>query len=52
MKAIQKGFHDIIPEGCLYAFTPAEVELMLCVCEKIDIDDWKKNTDYTGMNIK
>ncbi|KAA6397536.1 MAG: putative E3 ubiquitin-protein ligase SMURF2 [Streblomastix strix] len=49
MKAMQKGFHDILPEGCLYAFTPAELELMLCGVEKIDVDDWKQNTEYTGM---
>ncbi|KAA6309810.1 MAG: putative E3 ubiquitin-protein ligase, partial [Streblomastix strix] len=28
LREIQKGFHDLLPQGCLKAFTPAELEIM------------------------
>ncbi|KAA6360701.1 MAG: putative E3 ubiquitin-protein ligase Itchy [Streblomastix strix] len=48
MKAMQKGFNDIIPEKLLDGFTIAELELMLCGVDKFDVDDWKANTNYIG----
>ncbi|KAA6402517.1 MAG: putative E3 ubiquitin-protein ligase SMURF1 [Streblomastix strix] len=48
LREIQKGFHDLLPQGCLKAFTPAELEIMLCGVDQIDLEDWKANTDYIG----
>ncbi|KAA6354569.1 MAG: putative E3 ubiquitin-protein ligase Itchy, partial [Streblomastix strix] len=46
LREIQKSFHDLLPYGCLKAFTPAELEIMLCGVDQIDLEDWKANTDY------
>ena len=42
------GFYDVAPEPALTVFDPNELELMLCGLPTIDIDDWEKNTIYTG----
>lgn len=42
------GFFDVAPEPALTVFDPNELELMLCGLPTIDIDDWEKNTIYSG----
>jgi len=42
------GFFDIIPEPLLTVFDFQELELIMCGLPKIDIDDWKRHTDYQG----
>lgn len=42
------GFYDVIPEPLLTVFDYQEVELMMCGLPSIDIEDWKKNTQYAG----
>lgn len=46
MRAIRRGFYDIIPQQQLAGFTAAELELLLCGTSEIDVADWKANTDY------
>ena len=43
-----KGFYDIVPEPLLSVFDFQELELLLHGLPNIDMDDWVKNTDYTG----
>lgn len=45
---ILKGFYDVVPEPLLSVFDFQEVELLLHGLPNIDMDDWIKNTDYTG----
>jgi len=43
------GFYDVIDEGLLTILDYQELELLLCGLPEIDLEDWKRNTDYTGM---
>jgi len=43
-----KGFYDVVPEPLLAVFDFQELELLLHGLPNIDMDDWIKNTDYTG----
>jgi E3 ubiquitin-protein ligase NEDD4 len=43
------GFFDIIPEPALTVFDANELELILCGLPNIDMDDWIKNTKYSGI---
>ncbi|VEU38895.1 unnamed protein product [Pseudo-nitzschia multistriata] len=43
------GFYDIIPEAALTVFDPNELELILCGIPTIDMEDWTKNTKYSGI---
>lgn len=42
------GFYDIVPEPLLSVFDFQELELLLHGLPNIDMDDWVKNTEYTG----
>ncbi|KAA6388777.1 MAG: hypothetical protein EZS28_015692 [Streblomastix strix] len=41
----QKGFHELLLYGCLKAFTPDKLEIMLYEVDQIDFEDWKSKTD-------
>jgi E3 ubiquitin-protein ligase NEDD4 len=43
-----KGFYEVVPEPLLSVFDFQELELLLHGLPVIDMDDWIKNTDYTG----
>lgn len=42
------GFYDLIPEPLVSIFDPEEIELVMCGEKMIDVQDWKRNTEYTG----
>lgn len=48
LTAILLGFFDVIPEPLMTIFDFQELELLMCGLPRIDIDDWKANTLYTG----
>mmetsp|Transcript_6152 Transcript_6152/g.19456 ORF Transcript_6152/g.19456 Transcript_6152/m.19456 type:complete len:732 (-) Transcript_6152:438-2633(-) len=48
VKALLVGFYDVVPEALLSVFDFQELELLLCGLPEIDIEDWKRNTEYTG----
>ena len=48
IKAYLDGFHELINPELISIFTPRELELMISGLPDIDIDDLKKNTEYTG----
>ncbi|KRX14510.1 NEDD4-like E3 ubiquitin-protein ligase WWP2 [Trichinella nelsoni] len=45
-KAFFDGFNEIFPMEWLKIFDERELELLLCGIQKIDIDDWERNTVY------
>ncbi|KAJ1796406.1 hypothetical protein LPJ59_003769, partial [Coemansia sp. RSA 2399] len=47
-EAFQAGFHELIPEDLIQVFDERELELLIGGLDEIDIEDWKKNTDYRG----
>ncbi|KAF8248295.1 HECT-domain-containing protein [Wilcoxina mikolae CBS 423.85] len=47
-KAFTEGFHDLIPADLITVFDERELELLIGGIADIDVDDWKKHTDYRG----
>ncbi|KAH6566380.1 hypothetical protein BASA60_009515 [Batrachochytrium salamandrivorans] len=47
-KAFSEGFHELIPRDLVNVFDERELELLIGGIADIDVDDWKKHTDYRG----
>ena len=47
-KAFVDGFHELIPPDLVNVFDERELELLIGGIADIDVDDWKKHTDYRG----
>ncbi|KAI9105930.1 hypothetical protein DFS34DRAFT_601472 [Phlyctochytrium arcticum] len=47
-KAFQQGFHELVPPDLITVFDERELELLIGGISDIDVDDWKKCTDYRG----
>ncbi|KAJ2507674.1 hypothetical protein H4217_008737, partial [Coemansia sp. RSA 1939] len=47
-EAFQAGFYELIPEDLIQVFDERELELLIGGLDEIDIEDWKKHTDYRG----
>ncbi|KAI9883191.1 MAG: hypothetical protein M1823_005048 [Watsoniomyces obsoletus] len=47
-KAFVEGFHELIPPDLVNVFDERELELLIGGIAEIDVDDWKKHTDYRG----
>jgi E3 ubiquitin ligase SMURF1/2 len=43
-QALQKGFHELVPQHLLSSFDEKELELVISGLGKIDLNDWKVNT--------
>ncbi|KXS21640.1 HECT-type ubiquitin-protein ligase E3 Pub1 [Gonapodya prolifera JEL478] len=48
MKAFLSGFYEFVPKEIVSVFDERELELLIGGIADIDVDDWKKNTDYRG----
>ena len=48
MEAVRRGFYQVMPEAELLkiGFDDRELELILCGIPKIDVADWRNNTEY------
>lgn len=46
--AFLTGFHELIPQDLVNVFDERELELLIGGIADIDVDDWKKHTDYRG----
>ncbi|KAI9986727.1 hypothetical protein PInf_025684 [Phytophthora infestans] len=40
------ALYDVVPEGLLKLFDYQELELLMCGVPSIDVEDWKKHTDF------
>lgn len=47
-KAFIDGFNELIPQELVNVFDERELELLIGGLSEIDIEDWKKHTDYRG----
>ena len=47
-KAFKEGFNELIPQYLINVFDERELELLIGGIAEIDVDDWKKHTDYRG----
>jgi len=48
MKAFLNGFNQLIPTNLLKIFDENELELLMCGLGEVDVNDWRKNTNYKG----
>ena len=48
MSSLKRGFNEIVPSQFLDIFDEKELELVIGGLGEIDMDDWKKNTEYRG----
>lgn len=46
--AFASGFFELIPQDLIVVFDERELELLIGGIAEIDVDDWKKHTDYRG----
>ncbi|ODV94148.1 hypothetical protein PACTADRAFT_86369 [Pachysolen tannophilus NRRL Y-2460] len=47
-KAFIDGFNELIPQDLVNVFDERELELLIGGLAEIDVEDWKKHTDYRG----
>jgi len=45
VKHLVLGFYDVVDEPLLAHFDFVELELLLCGCPEINVDDWMKHTE-------
>lgn len=48
LRALKKGFYEIMDAAMVKLFNPKELELVISGIPKIDITDWRLNTEYDG----
>ncbi|CED82804.1 ubiquitin-protein ligase [Phaffia rhodozyma] len=48
--AFMSGFNELIPQELINVFDERELELLIGGMADIDVEDWKKHTDYRGYN--
>ncbi|RKO99313.1 hypothetical protein CXG81DRAFT_1839, partial [Caulochytrium protostelioides] len=46
--AFQQGFHEFVPKDLIGVFDERELEFLLGGMSDVDMDDWRKNTEYRG----
>lgn len=46
--ALLEGFYEIIPPHLISVFDYQELELLLCGMPEINVEDWKRHTEYLG----
>ena len=47
-RAFIDGFNELIPQDLVNVFDERELELLIGGLAEIDVEDWKKHTDYRG----
>lgn len=45
-----EGFHQVVPQEWISYFDAKELELLISGIPEVDVEDMKRNTDYTGYN--
>jgi E3 ubiquitin-protein ligase HUWE1 len=43
-----EGFHEVVPQECISFFEAKELELLISGVPEVDLEDLKRNTDYSG----
>ena len=49
-KALMSGFYEVVPQQLITVFDERELELLIGGIAEVDIQDWKKNTEYRNYN--
>uniref|UniRef100_H2YRY8 HECT-type E3 ubiquitin transferase n=1 Tax=Ciona savignyi TaxID=51511 RepID=H2YRY8_CIOSA len=48
MKSFLQGFNELIPSNLVKIFDENELELLMCGLGDVDVNDWRRNTNYKG----
>lgn len=48
LESFLRGFYEVIPGDLLSVFDYQELDLLMCGLPCIDLEDWKKHTEYLG----
>ena len=48
LQSFLKGFYEVLPPDLVSVFDYQELELLMCGLPKLDLDDWKRHTEYLG----
>jgi len=43
-----EGFHEVVPQEWISYFDAKELELLISGIPEVDVEDMKRNTDYSG----
>lgn len=43
-----QGFYEVLPSDLVGVFDYQELDLLMCGIPQIDLDDWKRHTEYLG----
>jgi hypothetical protein len=48
LESFLKGFYEVLPMELISVFDYQELELLMCGLPTIDLEDWRRNTEYLG----
>jgi E3 ubiquitin ligase SMURF1/2/E3 ubiquitin-protein ligase NEDD4 len=48
LQSFLKGFYEVLPPDLVSVFDYQELELLMCGLPSLDLDDWKRHTEYLG----
>lgn len=48
LEALCQGFYKVFPKSWIQFLTPDELESQMCGQNKIDLEDWRENTETKG----
>jgi E3 ubiquitin-protein ligase HUWE1 len=51
LNALRDGLYEVIDTDLISIFTESELELLICGNPVIDVEDWKNNTEYSGLSM-
>lgn len=48
LRYLLQGFYEVVPHYLVSVFDSQELEVLLCGLNRVDIDDWRKHTEFRG----
>mmetsp|Transcript_70314 Transcript_70314/g.159032 ORF Transcript_70314/g.159032 Transcript_70314/m.159032 type:complete len:524 (+) Transcript_70314:541-2112(+) len=48
LSRLLEGFYTVVPPDLVTVFDYAELEFLLCGSQTVDVEDWRRHTDYHG----
>lgn len=52
LEGLLQGMYEVVPPELLSVFDYQELELLMCGIPEIDVDDWKRHTEYLSVYNK
>eukprot|EP00750_Incisomonas_marina_P013712 INCI17527.1.p1 GENE.INCI17527.1~~INCI17527.1.p1 ORF type:complete len:707 (+),score=109.33 INCI17527.1:221-2341(+) len=48
LQHLLQGFYEVMPHYLVSVFDSQELEVLLCGLDRVDMDDWRKHTEFRG----